>query len=70
MLGSTAYSAPAVTKTTGMITNPRRVAGSRNRGNEKFCLVSVSLTPPVVYASGLPQTRRSATALSVEPDFR
>ncbi len=50
----------AFTKTTGMITNIHRVLGSRNRGNTLFCLMSVWLTPPVVYASGLHRTRRSA----------
>ncbi|MEY3601224.1 MAG: hypothetical protein RL169_468 [Armatimonadota bacterium] len=46
IMGFTACSVTAVTKTTGIITNPRRVAGSRNRGNEMFCLVNVWLTPP------------------------
>ena len=60
--GFTACSVTAVTKTTGMITSSRRVLGSRNRGNGMFFLVSVWLIPPVVYASGLHQTRRYAHA--------
>ena len=64
MLDVTACSVTAVTKTTGMITRSRRVFGSRNRGNGMFCLVSVWFIPPVVYASGLHQTRRSAHATS------
>ena len=35
-----------------------------------FCLVSVWLIPPVVYASGLHQTRRSAYGLSAKWDVR
>ena len=35
-----------------------------------FCLVNVWLTPPVVYASGLYQTRRSAYGLSAKWDVR
>ncbi len=54
----------AFTKTTGMIINIHRALGSRNRGNTLFCLVSVWLTPPVVYASGLHRTRRSARYVS------
>ena len=58
--GFTAYPLSAFTKTTGMITNPHRVLGSRNRGNAPFCPVSEWLIPPVVYASGLHRTLRSA----------
>ncbi len=54
------YPVPAFTKTTGLITNPRRVLGSRNRGNEQLCLISTSLAPPVVYASGLDRIPRYA----------
>ncbi len=63
--GFTACSFTAVTKTTGMITSSRRVFGSRNRGNGMFCLVFVWFIPPVVYASGLHQTRRSAHACRI-----
>ena len=58
--GITAYPLSAFTKTTGMITNIHRALGSRNRGNTLFCLVPERLTPPVVYATGLHRTRRSA----------
>ncbi len=58
--GCAVYPVPAFTKTTGLITNPRRVLGSRNRGNEKLCLIPTGLPPPVVYASGLNRTPRSA----------
>ena len=44
--GIAAYLVPAFTKTTGMITNPHRVLGSRNRGNASFCPVSEWLIPP------------------------
>ena len=54
------YPVPAFTKTTGLITNPHRVLGSRNRGNEQLCLMPVGLVPPVVYASGLHRIPRSA----------
>ena len=64
----TAYPLSAFTKTTGMTTNIHRVLGSRNRGNAPFCPMSDWLTPPVVYASGLHQTRRSANATSAESD--
>ncbi|MFM7187251.1 MAG: hypothetical protein ACKO14_05495, partial [Armatimonadota bacterium] len=57
---------PAVTETTGMTTNLHRELGSRNRGNASFCLVSVWLTAPVVYASGLHRTRRSARYVSAD----
>jgi hypothetical protein len=36
------------------------VLGSRNRGNEQLCLMPAGLHPPVVYASGLHRTPRSA----------
>jgi hypothetical protein len=48
--GCAVYPVPAITKTTGLITNPRRVLGSRNRGNEQLCLIPIGLAPPVVYA--------------------
>ena len=69
LLGFTTCSVPAVTKTTGMITSSRQVLGSRNRGNGMFCFVSVWLIPPVVYASGLHQTRRSANATSADSNL-
>ena len=69
LLGFTACSFTAVTKTTGMFTISRRVLGSRNRGNAMFCFVSVSLIPPVVDASGLHQTRRSANATSADSNL-
>jgi hypothetical protein len=58
--GYAVYPVPAFTKTTGLITNPRRVLGSRNRGNEQLCLIRTGLPLPVVYASGLHRTPRSA----------
>ena len=58
--GCGVYPVPAFTKTTGLITNPRRVLGSRNRGNEQLCLVPTGQAPPVVYASGLHRIPRSA----------
>ena len=58
--GCTGCPVPAFTKTTGLITNPRRLAGSRTSGNEQLCLVSARLVPPAVGASGLHRTPRSA----------
>ena len=58
--GCAVYPVPAFTKTTGLITNPHRVLGSRNRGNEQLCLVPTGQAPPVVYASGLHRIPRSA----------
>jgi hypothetical protein len=58
--GCAVYPVPAITKTTGLITNPRRVLASRNRGNEQLCLMSAGLAPPVIYASGLHRTPLSA----------
>jgi hypothetical protein len=66
--GFTACPLSAFTKTTGMTTNIHRVLGSRNRGNEMFCLVNVWRTPPVVYASGLHRTRRSARDVGLLDD--
>ena len=68
--GCAVYPVPAFTKTTGLITNPRRVLGSRNRGNEQLCLIPTGLASPVVYASGLHRTPRSARyAVFSELDF-
>ena len=58
--GCAVYPVPAFTKTTGLITNPRQLLGSRNRGSEQLCLISTSLAPPLVYASGLHRIPRSA----------
>ena len=58
--GCTGYPVPAFTKTTGLITDIRRLAGSRTSGNEQLCLVSAMLHLPVVGASGLHRTPRSA----------
>ena len=58
--GCAVYLVPAFTKTTGLIANPRGLAGSRISGNEQLCLVSAGLVPPVVGASGLYRTPRSA----------
>ena len=58
--GCAVYPVPAFTKTTGLITNPHRVLGSRNRGSEQLCLMPAGLYPPVVYASGLHRIPRSA----------
>ena len=58
--GCAVYPVPAFTKTTGLITNPHRVVGSRNRGNEQLCLVPTGQAPPVVYASGLHRIPRYA----------
>ena len=58
--GCAGYPAPAFTKTTGLITNPRRLVGSRTSGNEQLCLVFAGLIPPAVGASGLHRTPRSA----------
>jgi len=66
--GFTAYPLSAFTKTTGMTTNIHRVLGSRNRGNTLFCLVPDRLTLPVVYASGLHGTRRSARDVGLLDD--
>ena len=58
--GCAGYPVLAFTKTTGLITNPHRVLGSRTSGNEQICLVSAGLVPPAVGASGLHRTPRSA----------
>ena len=43
--GCAVYPVPAFTKTTGLITNPHRVLGSRNRGSEQLCLMPAGLDP-------------------------
>ena len=66
--GCAVYPVPAFTKTTGLITNPHRVLGSRNRGSKQLCLMPAGLVPPVVYASGLHRTRRSARDVGLLDD--
>ncbi len=68
--GYAVYPVPAFTKTTGLITNPHRILGSRNRGNKQLCLIPTGLPPPVVYASGLHRIHRSARyAVFSDVDF-
>ena len=43
--GCAVYPVSALTKTTGLITNPRRVLGSRNRVSEQLCLMPAGLYP-------------------------
>jgi hypothetical protein len=58
--GCAGYPVSAFTKTTGLITDIRRLAASRTSGNEQLCLVSAMLHLPAVGASGLHRTHRSA----------
>jgi hypothetical protein len=58
--GCAGYPVSAFTKTAGLITDIRRLVGSRTSGNEQLCLVSAMLHLPAVGASGLHRTPHSA----------
>jgi hypothetical protein len=58
--GCAGYPVSAFTKTAGLITDIRRLTGSRTSGNDQLCLATVMLYPPAVGASGLHRTPRSA----------
>jgi hypothetical protein len=57
--GCTGYPVSAFTKTAGLITNLRRLAGSRTSGSDQLCLVFAMLHLPAVGASGLHRIPRS-----------
>jgi len=58
--GCAGYPVSAFTKTAGLITDIRRLAGSRTSGNDQLCLASALLHLPAVGASGLHRIPRSA----------